>query len=244
MCIILKEFFHNVRLPLVHVMNEPKSSEPPKPYHPATRWLHAGLALGVMFQLICAFLMAHPEHADGGHGMAMTHSESVTEEMHHPLSASKDELGETFMSAHRVGGLFVAFIVVANLIWAVIRRGELRKRQIAVLVSAAHWRESGQILKKLSLMLVGQGGLPEPGNALSLIVEMLGMLTMTAMAVSGAIIWSVWAGSDNTVTEQAESWMGIHATVAMFLFLYLVGHVSMALLHMRSGDAVFTRIRP
>jgi len=73
---------------------------------------------------------------------------------------------------------------------------------------------------------------------------MLGMLTMAAMAMSGAIIWSVWGGPGNTVTEQAEVWMGIHATVAIFLFLYLAGHVSMALLHMRSGDKVFARIRP
>jgi len=188
--------------------------------------------------------MAHPEHADGGHGVAMAHAESVTEDMHHPLSTSQDELGESLMSAHRMGGLFVALIVLANLIWATIRRGESRKRQIAVLVSATHWRKSWQIFKQLSLMLVGKGGLPEPGNALSLIVEMLGMLTMTAMAVSGTIIWNIWAGPGSMVSEQAEFWMGIHAAVAIFLFLYLVGHVSMALLHLRLGDAVFARIRP
>lgn len=214
------------------------------PYHPATRWLHAGLVLGVMFQLICALLMAHPDHVDGAHGIAMAHAEPVIGDMHHSLSVSKDEFGELLMSAHRLGGLFVALIVLANLIWALMRRGEPRKRQIAVLVSATHWHDSWKILKKLSLMLVGKGGLPEPGNALSLIVEMFGMLTMTAMAVSGAIIWSIWAGPSKMVTEPAEVWMGIHATVAIFLFLYLAGHVSMALLHMRSGDAVFARISP
>ncbi len=214
------------------------------PYHPVTRWLHAGLVLGVMFQLICALLMAHPDHVDGGHGMDMAHAAPVIDEIHHALPASKDEFGESLMSAHRLGGLFVALIVLANLIWAVMRRGEPRKRQIAVLVSATHWHDSWKILKKLSLMLIGKGGLPEPGNALSLIVEMFGMLTMTAMAVSGAIIWSIWAGPGNTVTEQAEAWMGIHASVAILLFLYLAGHVSMALLHMRSGDTVFARISP
>jgi len=188
--------------------------------------------------------MAHPEHAEGGHGMAMAHAESVTEDKYHALATSKDEFGEALMSAHRLGGLFVALIVLANLMWAVIRRGEPSKRQIAVLVSATHWRDSRKILKNLLFMFVGKGGLPEPGNALSLIVEMFGMLTMTAMAVSGAIIWSLWAGPGNTVTEQAETWMGIHAAVAILLFLYLAGHVSMALLHMRSGDGVFARISP
>jgi len=225
-------------------MSESKPSAATKPYHPITRWLHAGLVLGVMFQLVCAFLMAHPEHVDDEHGMAMVHAKPAIEGVDKQLLGHKDEFGESLMSAHRFGGLIVALIVLANLIWAVIRRGELRKRQIAVLVSAAHWHDSWRILKKLSLMLVGKGGLPEPGNALSLIVEMFGMLTMTAMAVSGAIIWSIWAGPGNTVTEQAEAWMGIHAAVAVCLFLYLAGHVSMALLHMRSGDSVFARIFP
>ena len=223
----------------MNVMNEPKTKLFPQPYHPVTRWLHAGLVLGVMFQLFSAFLMTHPEHVDAGH------LESVTKSMQqHQQPITKKALGESLMTAHRLGGLFVALIVLANLIWAVMRRGEPRKRQIAVLVSATHWHDSWKILKRLFLMLVGKGELPEPGNALSLIVEMLGMLTMTAMAVSGVIIWSIWAGPGNMVTEQAEAWMGIHASVAIFLFLYLAGHVSMALLHMRSGDAVFARISP
>lgn len=225
-------------------MSESKPNTPPKPYHPVTRWLHAGLVLGVMFQLVCAALMAHPEHNDDGYTIAMAHAEVVVEEVHHQPTHEKNALGESFMEAHRIGGLLVALIVLANLLWAIIPRGNPRKCQIAVLFSAFHWHESWLILKRLCLMVVGRGGLPEPGNALSLIVEMFGMITMTGMAVSGAIIWSVWAGPGNTVTEQAEALMGVHGTITILLFLYLVGHVSMALLHMRSGDRVFSRISP
>jgi len=235
-------------------------SIPPQPYHPVTRWLHAGLVLGVIFQLTCAFFMAHPEHTDAGHGKAMAHAETATEHgsKHNsvtvhaepmatetPSAMHKDNaLGQWFMSAHRTGGFLVAVIVLANLIWALVLRGTPRKRQISVLFSASHWHEARGVLKQLSLMLVGKGVMPIPGNALSLIVEMLGMLTMAAMALSGVMIWSIWAGPGNTVVELAEAWMGIHGALALLLLLYLAGHVSMALLHMRSGDSVFSRIRP
>jgi len=267
-------------------------------YHPVTRWLHAGLVLGVVFQLICAVQMAHPEHAEGGHGghgETMTavetapahhsghvdrvdvnsadvnsadvnsaavnsaaeathvegihmnttaHAEPVMAEPQHAMNMKKDVVGEWWMGAHRVVGVLVALIVLANLLWAIALRGNPRKRQIAVLVSGRHWSEAGTILKHLPLMLVGKKPLPEPGNALSLIVEMFGMLTMTAMAVSGSIIWSLWAGPGHAVVESAELWMEIHSAFATLLIAYLLGHVSMALLHLRSGDSVFARIIP
>lgn len=211
----------------------------PSPYHPITRWLHAGLVFGVTFQLICVLLMTHPDHMDGEHSIATVHSD-----MHQQESIAQAKLGQWTMSAHRSVGILVVLIVFANFIWALMRRGEAKKRQIAVLFSVIHWRESWQTLKKLLFMFLGKEKLPEPGNSLSLIVEMLGMLTITAMAISGAIIWVTWAGPGDMVTELAETWMGVHAAVAIALFLYLAGHVSMALLYMRSGDAIFSRISP
>lgn len=235
-------------------------------YHPLTRWLHAGLVLGVFFQLICAAQMAHPEHADGGHGeavhaeavaehhsghmdaahtAAMAHAEVVTsEEAQHQATDKKGGLGEWLMEAHRTGGVLVAWIVLANLLWAALARGSPRKRQVAVLFSVMHWSKAWAILNHLPSMLAGKRDLPEPGNSLSLIVEMFGILTMTAMAISGFIIWSLWDGLGNTVSESVEMWMEVHAGVALLLMLYLAGHVSMALLHWRSGDSVFARILP
>jgi len=253
-----------------------QTATPVPGYHPVTRWLHAGLVLGVVFQLICAAQMAHPDHdKPGGGGGAMSHAEpasgshdasaqalgqhghdvlassivmpahaeSVMAETQHPMH-KKGDFEEWLTSAHRTGGVVVALIVLANLWWAIMLRGSPRKRQIGVLLSAQHWSEAGVILKRLPLMLMGKHPLPDPGNALSLIVEMLGMLTMTAMAVSGSIVWSLWAGPGNMVSEPAELWMEVHSAFAVLLMMYLAGHVSMALLHLRSGDSVFARILP
>jgi len=260
-------------------------STPVPGYHPVTRWLHAGLVLGVIFQLLCAAQMAHPDHDEAGHdamahsaGVSGTHAEhgsghalaagslhdsghggvpSITKSAQaEPMLASsmqaeqgqmqhKDSaFSQGLMSAHRSVGVWVALIVLANLLWAVRLRGEPRKRQIGVLLSGVHWREAMSILKHLPSMMMGKRALPEPGNSLSLIVEMFGMLTMTAMAVSGTLIWSLWAGPGNKVSESAELWMGVHGSFAILLFLYLAGHVSMAVLHWRSGDSVFSRVSP
>jgi len=212
-------------------------------YHPVTRWLHAGLVLGVIFQLFCAALMAHPDHEEGKHGAQALNHEAVAAEMH-PAAHQEDGFGELLMAAHRTGGIFVAIVVLANLLWAVIARGKPRKRQIGVLFSTEHWRQALSIAKRLPRMLSGKKSLPEPGNALSLVFEMLGLLVMTAMAITGSMIWRLWAGPGNTVSEQAELMMGIHASVAVLLLVYLAGHVSMALMHARSGDPVFSRIFP
>ena len=242
-------------------------------YHPITRWLHAGLVLGVIFQLAVASMMAHPEHEHGGerqaHGSpALQESKLVNEvvseavsgeQQHHaheyaelslkPVEIAhatheKDAFGAFLMQAHRTAGLLVVMFVFLNLIWAILRRGNPKNRQISVLFSQKHWREALTIAKRLPRMLMGKSPTAESGNALALIVEMLGLLTMTAMAITGLVIWNIWAGLGSPVSAQAELLMQVHSMMAVVLFVYLAGHVSMALLHVRSGDNVFARIVP
>ncbi len=148
------------------------------------------------------------------------------------------------MQTHRTGGLAVVLIVLLNLIWAILLRGSPRKRQLSVLFSLQHWREALLIAKDLPLMMLNKKTLPEPGNALSLIFEMLGLLIMTVMAMTGSIIWNLWGGPGSTVPYQTEVLMGIHGSAAILLFIYLTGHISMALMHARAGDPVFARILP
>jgi len=101
-------------------------------YHPVTRWLHAALVLGVVFQLVCAAMMAHPEHADAGFvAGAVAHAETVKADVHQPAHKN-DVFGELLMAAHRTGGTLVVLIVLANLLWAIMARGKPRKRQLAV----------------------------------------------------------------------------------------------------------------
>ncbi|MDQ6965837.1 MAG: cytochrome b/b6 domain-containing protein [Mariprofundaceae bacterium] len=215
-------------------------------YHQLTRWLHAGLVLGVIFQLVCAALMAHPDHQDHQDGEqhmpALQHA--VAAEMPPMDHIGDSKQGQLLMQAHRTGGILVAVIVLANLIWAFLPRGKPRKRQISVLLSKLHWREALSIARNMPQILLGKRPLPKSDNSLSLVFEMLGLLTMSAMAVTGFIIWILWAGPGNQVTAQAEVVMETHAAIAILLFFYLTGHVSMALMHVRAGDPIFSRILP
>jgi len=223
--------------------NNNPSKSPVPGYHPVTRWLHASLVLGVVFQLICAALMVHPNHADGRSTGSMINHEAVAVEVLQPTHEN-DKLGEMFMAEHRAGGVLVALIVLANLLWAVIARGNPRKRQIAILVAAQNWWKALSIAKNLPLIISGKKSLPEPDNALSLVFEMLGLLVMSGMAMTGTVIWNLWEGPGHTVSSQAKWMMEIHASVAVLLLLYLAGHISMALVHARAGDPVFARILP
>lgn len=245
-------------------------------YHPITRWLHAGLVLGVLFQLFGASMMAHPDHHGDKEKVILTETsvdaEHTQNESHHAQalaqqqeavhqdgghehmqqsSASVEEDGHEanawsagLMQAHRNGGLLVAMIVLLNLCWAVYPRGHPRKRQITVLFSGQRWLEAWQVFKQLPWMILGKKPLAEPGNSLALIVEMLGLLTMTTMALTGASIWFLWAGLGNMVNDEAMVLMQVHTTFAVLLLMYLAGHITMALLHTKSGDAVFSRISP
>jgi len=221
-------------------------------YHPITRWLHAGLVLGVLFQLGCTVWMAYPEHQRGGHGDVGIEQSAYGAHNAHPsamrpasvITHEKGNWRQWLMQAHRTGGVLVALIVLANLFWALTLRGESSHRQVGVLFSSAHWRKAGAILIRLPSMLIGRQPLVAPGNALSLIVEMLGLLVMGTMALTGFIIWNMWLGPSSMVSHDAETLMNIHSFFASLLMFYLVGHVSMALIHARSGDRVFARISP
>ncbi|MDX8414123.1 MAG: cytochrome b/b6 domain-containing protein [Mariprofundales bacterium] len=239
--------------------NQSQAKEVPG-YHPVTRWLHAGLVLGVLFQMGCALWMAHPDHQGGGHeGMRMeqsahgeaAHGEAEAQDDHASAAPSAtheehatSEWRQALMQAHRTGGVLVALIVLANLFWALKLRGAPSHRQIGVLYSLSYWRQAAAILVRLPFMLVGKVPLVAPGNALSLIVEMLGLLVMSVMAVTGAVVWRLWSGPGGTVSHDVETLMGIHSFFAILLLCYLVGHVSMALIHAKSGDRVFARISP
>ncbi|MDQ7002907.1 MAG: cytochrome b/b6 domain-containing protein [Ghiorsea sp.] len=227
-----------------------------KGYHPVTRWLHFALALSVIFQISVALFMAHPDHhGDKGHESTTVAIGAPNVSEHHQDNNSHEDaqahnkheeskLSAALMEAHQTAGVLVVLIVLLNVIWAIMRRGASRSRQVSVLFSKQRWWEAITIVKTLPKMLIGKIPLAEPGNALSLIVEMLGLLTMTAMAITGFVIWNTWAGLGNTVSEFSQLVMQIHAGFAVILFVYLAGHVSLAVLHAASGDTVFSRILP
>jgi len=125
-----------------------------------TRWLHIGLAVGASLQLLCSLVMNHPDD-------------------------NSTPIGDLLTVFHQTNGIIVAGIVLLNVIWALILRGDEKKRQIAVLFALEHWKEAYAVLKKLPAALIGKTAFIPPYNRLSMIVEMLGLLTMAGIASTG-----------------------------------------------------------
>ncbi len=192
-------------------------------YHPTTRWLHAGLAIGVSLQLFSSLVMSHPDDPE-------------------------TPIGKLWMTFHQLDGLLIASIVLANLIWAIVLRDEEPKRQIAVLFSSQHWREAVLVLKKLPAALIGKTSFISSGNSLAMMIEMFGLLTMAGMAITGTAIWFSHDGAgrivDDHVTPMMDLLLTIHSGLVNILWLYLLGHVSMSLMHARAGHRPFARISP
>lgn len=72
-------------------------------------------------------------------------------------------------------------------------------------------------------------------------VHGLGLLAVTAMAVTGAVIFAAM-GPDGRMSHFAREVKEIHEFFASFVWVYLFGHVGMAALHQWQGDRVLTRM--
>ncbi len=73
--------------------------------------------------------------------------------------------------------------------------------------------------------------------ALSSAVHGLGLLLATFMAASGVAWFFVFTG-----TPYGRTVLGLHALAGNFMWAYLIGHATMALLHQALGDRALSRM--
>ncbi len=183
------------------------------------RWLHAGVAVGALFQLATSLIVLPPDEK----GSAFAH---------------------TIMEVHEVGGLIVAVIVAAHFIWSMPVRAK-QPSGIWVLVNPGQWREAFALIKSFPAVFTGKANMPASDNSLALIVEMFGLLVMILMAGSGM---AIWIGLPETslvvIPEETELLMDVHALIPNLLWVYVIGYVGMVWAHVRAGDPVIQRVSP
>jgi cytochrome b561 len=68
-------------------------------------------------------------------------------------------------------------------------------------------------------------------------VHGLGLMLASFLALSGAAWYFMFAG-----TPYAKTVMGLHSVAGNLMWVYLIGHASMAILHQLAGDEVFSRM--
>lgn len=198
------------------VLETPARPDPPG--HPAhrhvmrsvaTRVIHLLLLLSVVHQLVSSQFIERPFPGE-------------------PNSWTFD--------LHQYVGLASLAVLAAFWGWVMIRRGETRLGRLLPWFSKARCRDvmSDGLTQ---LRRLGRGRAPDDADgALSSAVHGLGLLVVTAMAVSGTVYFL----ADGTAW--AHDAMAIHKLLAKATYAYLFGHAGLALLHHFLGSDIFSRM--
>jgi cytochrome b561 len=200
-----------------YLMGVPVQKEHTVKYDRATRWLHAGISLGVVIQLSTSVLMSVPR--PGG-----------------PLQ----EPGFHMCEVHRWSGICVAGLVLLHWLWLLTGHVTGGWGHLFPWFSAPRLRALVADVKELPNWFRGAfPGQQEETTPLAGAVHGLGLLLISCMAVAGAVIF-FRMGPHGSMSRFVATVREIHMFAGEVLWVYLAGHVGMALLHQLRGDRLIT----
>ena len=188
-------------------------------YDRTTRWLHAGIALGVFIQLVSSQVMEVPQPGRLLNGA-----------------------GRTFFAVHRWSGLCVLTLLVLHWLWDLAGHVPYGWGHLYPWFSGPRLRKVLSAVKALRPWIRGQ--LPAGGEEtapLAGAVHGLGLLVATAMALTGSLIF-FGMSADGSLSPFLDLVKAIHGFIANFIWAYFVGHVGMAMLHQWRGEPLIVRM--
>jgi cytochrome b561 len=186
-------------------------------YDRVTRWLHAGIALGITAQLGLSLFMHAPDDK---------HSEPVT------------GLPLQLFEIHEITGLALLGVLLAHWLWSVSGHVQGGLRHLFPWFDEAHL---DAVKRDIRGALALRPGDPATHNALAGAVHGLGLLLATAMAASGTVIYFNLSASGH-LSALAEVFLALHSLLAPVVWVYLAGHVAMAAIHKWQGHAAIREI--
>lgn len=188
-------------------------------YDRITRWLHAGIALGVVVQLFCSLFMDVP--APG---------------------RSLPQAGYRLFLIHRWSGITVVSLVILHWLWNLSGHVAGGWGHLFPWFSGTRLRRLLSALKAMPDWLRGRlSGESRETIPLAGAVHGLGLVVATGMALTGSTIFFGMApdGSMNGFIEVVRE---IHGFIANFIWAYFVGHVGMAVLHQLRGESLISNM--
>lgn len=171
-----------------------------------TRLLHMGMALTVTLQLMISLVMEPPDEEHAG------------------------ALARAAFEAHEAVGLAAVLIVALHWLWSVLGKGDGGLSHLFPWAGAARAEVMADIGRLMNRQLP-EGG---PRGGLPGLVHGLGFLAVSAMALTGAVLFAIFPESGKP-GDTVEFFAGIHEVVANFVWLYWFGHVGLALAHKWMG---------
>ncbi|OCB03734.1 hypothetical protein BBC27_06520 [Acidithiobacillus ferrivorans] len=141
---------------------------------------------------------------------------------------------------HEWGGLLAAAILIVEWLWI------YADRQSKILFP---WNSNGISAIKTDIMALFKGKLPQAGRTVGLpgFWHGIGILSMTGLAITGVLIFLVIPGGRGASSSSAgaaafTTLSEVHREISYVAWVYLIGHVSAAILHQVRGDPVFRAI--
>jgi cytochrome b561 len=188
-------------------------------YDRVTRWLHAGIALGVSAQLCTSLFMKVPAE-----GQALT------------------EPGNHFFLVHRWSGICVVTLVILHWLWGL--GGHVMGGWGHLFPWFSRSRFSALISDVKNMPKWFRGNLPaqeEETIPLAGAIHGLGLLTVSAMAISGTTIF-FGMGPHGSMSTLVAGLREGHMIMGNILWVYFFGHVGISALHQMRGDRLITNM--
>ncbi|MEK6748866.1 MAG: cytochrome b/b6 domain-containing protein [Pseudomonadota bacterium] len=178
----------------------------------ATKFLHFGLALSVTLQLLVAQIMEPPK----------------------PTKV-RDTLEILGYELHEWIGMTAILFTVLHWLYS------LRTRDDARLTVLFPWSGAkfAAIKDEVRALAHGQFSAPDQSGKLASLVHGLGFLAVTAMAVSGAILFVAWPET-GAIPKDIKLVGEAHELMANAIWAYWVGHVGLSILHQIQGHSTLT----
>ena len=175
----------------------------------ATRLLHASILVAVLYQLMGSQFLSRP---------------------------IPGEAPELSMVVHQYVGLASMALVLVFWLWTLIRRGETSLGRLLPWLSPTRMRAVRDDITDQTRQIL-RGKLPDDADgAMASAIHGLGLLTLTAMAITGTAYFIIEGGAG------ARTMLSAHKLLSNLMWAYLIGHAAMALLHHLLGSDILSRM--
>ena len=189
-------------------------------YDRLTRWLHAGIALGVSAQLGLSLFMEAPDDKD---------DELVT------------GLPLQLFQAHEYIGMALVALILIHWLWSLSGHVQGGFGHLFPWFSG---ERMGKVMAEAKQALKFNFPDPEVSNELAGAVHGLGLLAATALAITGAVIFFSLDITTGHMTDLGDELHEVHEVFGPLMWAYLIGHVLAAVVHKRLGHDSIKNISP
>jgi len=183
-------------------------------YDRLTRMLHWGIAIGVILQLVSEQLMVR-----------------------RLVNKDPDFLQSATLILHEYMGFVVLIVVGIRFTLMLDNPDRGVHHTFPWLTGQGRKALMAEIRIELPAWLRGQLKRPEEANCLARSVHGLGLVLALGLGLTGMLLF-VGTQADGSTHGPIEAGRQLHDVLGYIMWLYIIGHVCMALLHQRLGHRV------